>query len=47
VLKLARGVEDALSGILYMDDAQIVSERLTKLYGSPARVEITVTVMSA
>ena len=47
VLKLARGVEDALSGILYMDDAQIVAERLAKLYGSPARVEITVTVMSA
>lgn len=40
VLKLARGVEDALSGVLYRDDAQIVDEVLTKRYGEPARVEV-------
>lgn len=38
LLKLARGVEDALSGVCYRDDAQIVMERLQKLYGEPARL---------
>lgn len=42
VLKLARAVEDALTGIVWRDDAQIVLEVLTKAYGSPARVDITV-----
>lgn len=41
-LKLARGVEDALSGVAYRDDAQIVDGRQLKLYGEPERVEITV-----
>jgi Holliday junction resolvase RusA-like endonuclease len=42
VLKLARGVEDALTGIVWRDDAQIVTEELRKRWGSPARVEIEV-----
>lgn len=42
VLKLARGVEDALTSIVWNDDAQIVTEWITKLYGEPARVEISV-----
>lgn len=42
VLKLARGVEDALTGVVWRDDAQIVSETLTKEWGEPARCEITV-----
>ena len=42
VLKLARGVEDALSGVVYRDDAQIVTETLMKRYGEPERVEIEV-----
>jgi Holliday junction resolvase RusA-like endonuclease len=41
VLKLARGVEDALSGVLYADDAQVVEEILAKRYGTE-RVEIEV-----
>jgi Holliday junction resolvase RusA-like endonuclease len=41
-LKLARAVEDALSGVLYRDDSQIVDERLMKLYGAPARCVVTV-----
>lgn len=41
VLKLARGVEDALSGVIYFDDAQIVTEVLEKRYG-PECVEIEV-----
>jgi Holliday junction resolvase RusA-like endonuclease len=43
VLKLARAVEDALSSIVYRDDAQIVTEFLLKRYGEPARVEVLVT----
>ena len=35
VLKLARAVEDALSGVIWGDDAQIVDERLYKRYGWP------------
>lgn len=42
LLKLARGVEDALTGVIYRDDAQIVGELLIKEYGEPARVEITI-----
>lgn len=44
--KLIRSTEDALTGILYADDAQVVSYGLTeKRYGSPERVEITATVL--
>jgi Holliday junction resolvase RusA-like endonuclease len=46
-LKLARGVEDALSGVLYRDDAQIVTEYLLKRYGEPARCEIRVWDLEA
>lgn len=42
VLKLARGVEDALTGIVYRDDAQIVNEALQKRYGETPMVEILV-----
>lgn len=42
VLKMARGVEDALSTIVYRDDAQIVNESLQKRYGDRERVEILV-----
>ena len=46
LLKLARAVEDALTGIVYRDDAQIVTEFLSKSYGSPERVEIALSVCS-
>lgn len=42
VLKLARGVEDALSGIVWRDDALIVDEHLSKRYGETAGVGISV-----
>lgn len=42
VLKLARGAEDAMSGIVYRDDAQIVDERLRKCWGDPQRLEVVV-----
>jgi Holliday junction resolvase RusA-like endonuclease len=40
-LKLARGVEDALTGIVWRDDAQIVDEMIGKRWGKP-RCEIKV-----
>jgi Holliday junction resolvase RusA-like endonuclease len=42
LLKLARGVEDALTGIIWKDDAQICEEYLRKEYGSHpgCRIEI-------
>lgn len=44
-LKLARGVEDALTKVVYHDDSQIVEEHLYKLWGEPARVEVTIEEM--
>ena len=41
-LKLSRTVEDALTGILYADDAQIVVERLVKRYGEEEGVQVEV-----
>lgn len=42
VLKLARGVEDALTGVVWRDDAQIVEEYLFKRYGSPPGCRVRV-----
>jgi len=42
VLKLARAVEDALSGVIWNDDAQIVEEYLSKQYAAHAYVEIRI-----
>ncbi|MDP2317531.1 MAG: RusA family crossover junction endodeoxyribonuclease [Pseudomonadota bacterium] len=47
VLKLSRGVEDALSGIVWRDDALIVDERLSKRYGETAGVGISIRELSA
>jgi|SRR6267154_4473911 len=41
--KLIRATEDALTGIVYTDDAQIVSIQAEKFYGLPERVEVTVS----
>jgi crossover junction endodeoxyribonuclease RusA len=40
--KLIRAVEDAMTGVLYHDDAQIVRQSAIRLYGDPPRVEIQV-----
>lgn len=45
VLKLARAVEDGMTGIVYRDDAQIVDEVLTKRYGKHPGVEISIYVL--
>lgn len=44
-LKLGRAVEDGMIGVVYRDDAQIVQERLHKVYGEPARCEILVSTI--
>jgi len=40
--KLLRAVEDALQGVVYRNDSQIVRQTVTKGYGEPARVEIRI-----
>jgi Holliday junction resolvase RusA-like endonuclease len=42
VSKLIRATEDALTGIIYLDDAQIIEEHAFKFYGLPERVEIKI-----
>lgn len=43
--KIIRSTTDALTGILYTDDAQIVTVTARKFYGIPERVEIRVTLL--
>lgn len=40
--KLLRAVEDALTGIVWRDDAQVVRQTARKVYGHPERCEIVV-----
>ena len=43
VLKLARGVEDALTAVIWRDDSQIVVEHLTKVYTTgPEGVDVRI-----
>jgi crossover junction endodeoxyribonuclease RusA len=49
VLKLARAVEDACTGIVWRDDAQIVDEDLHKLYadgGAPLGVRVRIAPLA-
>jgi Holliday junction resolvase RusA-like endonuclease len=46
-LKLARAVEDALTGVLWQDDSQVVEHRLLKSYGEHFRVEVEVQIMES
>lgn len=45
VLKVARGVEDALTDVVWRDDALIVHEELRKEWGTHAGVQITIATM--
>lgn len=40
--KLLRGVEDAMSGVVWRDDAQVVEQFVSKRYGTPERVQVSV-----
>ena len=44
--KLVRGVEDALTGVIWRDDNQVVGQEAFKLYGEPERVEVEVRGMA-
>lgn len=43
VTKLLRAVEDALTGIVWRDDSQVVCQHAYKEYGEPARADVKVT----
>lgn len=40
--KLLRAVEDACTGVIWRDDAQVVEQHVLKMYGEPARAEVEV-----
>jgi Holliday junction resolvase RusA-like endonuclease len=40
--KLARAAEDALTGIIWRDDSQVVTQLVTKRYGEQAGVTVTI-----
>jgi Holliday junction resolvase RusA-like endonuclease len=40
--KLLRAIEDAMTGLVWIDDAQVVTQVARKRYGSPERAEILV-----
>jgi Holliday junction resolvase RusA-like endonuclease len=40
--KLLRGVEDALTGVVWRDDAQVIEQAVTKTYGTPEGVQVVV-----
>lgn len=46
-VKLTRAIEDALTGVLWNDDSQIVRHELLKDWGEPARVEIEIEELDA
>lgn len=43
VTKLIRAVEDALTGLVWRDDAQIVIQLARKRYGTPERADVLIT----
>lgn len=45
VTKLLRAVEDACTGIVWRDDAQVVAQHAIKEYGEPACAEVRVTTV--
>lgn len=44
--KLVRSTTDAMTGVLYVDDAQIVEYSVRKHYGSPERVEVSAVIVN-
>jgi Holliday junction resolvase RusA-like endonuclease len=42
VTKLLRALEDACTGIVWRDDAQVIAQHAYKEYGEPARAEVKV-----
>lgn len=44
--KLFRAIEDAMEGVVYKNDAQVVEQRVSKHYGEPARVEVIIQTLN-
>lgn len=44
--KLARGLDDAMTGVVYQDDSQIVKAFIEKFYGAPERVEVEIETLT-
>jgi len=42
VLKLGRAIEDAMNGVVYLDDSQIVEEHLSKVYGAKPGAKVII-----
>ena len=40
--KLLRALEDAMSSVVWRDDAQVVTQRVEKVYGQPAHAQVRV-----
>lgn len=47
VTKLVRGLEDACTGVVWRDDAQVVIQRVRKVYGAPERADVEVRQLLA
>lgn len=45
--KLLRAVEDAMSGVVWRDDAQVVEQAVSKRYGEPENADILVWEIGA
>lgn len=45
VTKLVRSTEDAMTGIVWRDDAQVVQQTASKVYSDTTGAEITLTVL--
>lgn len=45
--KLLRAIEDAMQGVVYRNDSQIVAQVARKHYGEPARVEVRLERLAA
>jgi Holliday junction resolvase RusA-like endonuclease len=45
--KLLRGLEDAMTGTVWRDDAQVVYQAASKRYGTPERCEVMVWTLPA
>lgn len=43
--KLQRGLFDSMTGVVFVDDSQIVRVACTKNFGSPERVEVSVKLI--
>lgn len=46
VTNIAKGIEDALNGLIYKDDSQIVDLHISKYYSENPRVEVEIRELS-